>query len=55
MKDLVKALEHVETLNGTEDEIDIINMCMGQHENPPGLSHVINRLADSKILLAATG
>ena len=55
MKDLVKALEHIETLDGTEDEVHIVNMSMGQHDSPPGLSRAINRLADSKILIASAG
>ena len=55
MRDLVRALQHVESLDGTSDEVHIVNMSMGQHDNPPGLSRAINRLADNKILIASAG
>ena len=55
MKDLVKALEYIKTLDGTEDEVHIVNMSMGQSDNPPGLSEAINTLADRKILIASAG
>ena len=55
MRDLVKALQYIETLDNTEDEVHIVNMSMGQHDSPPGLSQAVNRLADNKILIASAG
>ncbi len=55
MRDLVSALRHVESLDGTENQVDIINMSMGQDSLVPELDEAINKLASKKILIASAG
>ncbi len=55
MKDLVKALRHIKTLDGTDAQVDIINMSMGQHSLAPGLDEAINDLASKKVIISSAG
>ncbi len=54
---LVKALKHILSLDGTEAEVDIINMSLGGlHESHQGLHDVILELEKKKkIMIAAAG
>ena len=55
MKDLVKALQYIKTLDGTDVQVDIINMSMGQHSLAPGLDEAINDLASKKVIISSAG
>ena len=51
----MSALRHIESLDGTADQVDIVNMSMGQDSLAPGLDEAINKLASRKILIASAG
>ena len=55
MQSLIDALKHVKTLDGTKNEVDIINMSVGQFDLPEGLDEIVNELASQKILISSAG
>ena len=55
MQTLIDALKHIKTLDGTKNEVDIINMSVGQFNLPEGLDEIINELASKKILIWSAG
>ena len=55
MQTLIDALKHIKTLDGTMNEVDIINMSVGQFNLPEGLDEIINELASKKILISSAG
>ena len=55
MQTLIEALKHIKTLDGTGNEVDIINMSVGQFDLPVGLDEIINELASKKILISSAG
>ena len=55
MQTLIDALKHIKTLDGTKNEVDIINMSVGQFNLPEGLDEIINELASKKILISSAG
>ena len=55
MQTLIDALKHIKTLDGSKNEVDVINMSVGQFNLPEGLDEIINELASNKVLISSAG
>ncbi len=52
---LVEALQYVKSLDGTPDQVDIINISMSGEVLVDGLSEILNDLANSKVIVSSAG
>ena len=55
LEDIVGALNHISSLDGTDKQVDIINMSFGNESTIPSLNAKLCELAKNKVLIAAAG
>ena len=55
LEDIVSALNYISSLDGTNREVDIINMSFGNESTTQELNEKLSELAKNKVLIAAAG
>ena len=55
LEDIVTALNYISSLDGTDRQVDIVNMSFGNECTMPSLNEKLYELAKNKVLIAAAG
>ena len=55
LEDIVEALHYISSLDGTDRQVDIINMSFGNECTIPSLNEKLCELARNKVLIASAG
>ena len=55
LEDIVSALNYISSLDGTNREVDIINMSFGNESTTHEFNKKLSELAKNKVLIAAAG